>query len=438
MILPELFENRMNSMLCTEYEDFKEALSMEAPVSIRLNLQKTSVAAKLETVPWCDTGFYLEKRPLFTMDPLFHAGCYYVQEASSMFLEQAVKQHLRTENPLVLDLCAAPGGKSTHLAALLASLLNGKGLLVSNEIIRSRAWILAENLTKWGAPNVVVTNNDPKDFAAFNGLFDMIVIDVPCSGEGMFRKDPVALKEWSVHHVRLCAERQKRIVADSWPALNPGGLLIYSTCTYNREENEEIIAWICRELGAEPLEAPRRFLPHQTKGEGFCIAAVRKTGAQSANRKFDCKTTKAGSGRAFADRKNHLLHPEQFAIFPEQNRLLAIPEIHTAYYAYLNKQLKIISAGIVLGEPKGRDFIPAPELALSTDLAADTFPNWEVDKATALRYLRKEALQEIPTALHRGYLLIRYCQHPLGFVKNIGTRANNLYPHNWRIRVLST
>ena len=431
MQLPEIFITRTKALLGTGWPAFEQALQEEPPVSIRWNPAKYPFSppfACAEAVPWASHAYYLPVRPLFTMDPLFHAGCYYVQEASSMYLEPIIKKYI-SDPVKVLDICAAPGGKSTHLASLLPD----KSLLLANEVIRSRAFLLTENRCKWGNPCSIVTNNDPKDFSRLNGFFDVMLADVPCSGEGMFRKDPAALKEWSIHHVRFCAERQKRIVADSWPALRSGGLLIYSTCTYNREENEEMIAWICRELGAEVLEEPHRFLPHQTKGEGFCISAVRKTGASSANRPLDIKSTKNGTGRAFADRKIHLLHPEQFTIFPKQNRLVAIPEIHRNDYLYLNNYLKIISAGVVLGEEKGRDFIPAHELALSTALAADTFPKWETDKATALRYLRKEALQELPVDLPKGYLLITYDRRPLGFAKNIGTRANNLYPQDWRI-----
>ena len=434
MQLPQAFISRTKALLGVEWPLFEQALQEDPPVSIRWNpVKKTSPPPFVcdEAVPWASNACYLAARPSFTLDPLFHAGCYYVQEASSMYLEQIVKKHI-SEPVKMLDICAAPGGKSTQLASVLPE----GSLLVANEVIRSRASLLAENMAKWGNPCSIVTNNDPEDIGRLTGFFDVLLADVPCSGEGMFRKDPVALKEWSVNHVRFCAERQKRIVADSWPALNPGGLLIYSACTYNREENEDVIAWICRQLGAEQEEEPRRFLPHKTKGEGFFIAAVRKTGEQSAHRRLDYKVVKTGAERAFAERKNHLLHPEQFTLIPESSRLVAFPKIHAADYIYLKKQLKIRSAGIVLGEQKGRDFIPAHELALSTALAADTFPNWEVDKATALRYLRKESIQDVPAALPKGYLLITYFLLPLGFVKNIGVRANNLYPHDWRIRIL--
>jgi NOL1/NOP2/fmu family ribosome biogenesis protein len=276
----------------------------------------------------------------------------------------------------------------------------------------------------------VITNNDPADFGLLNNFFDVLAADVPCSGEGMFRKDPVALKEWSPGHVRLCAERQKRIIADTWPALTPCGLLIYSTCTYNREENEDTIEWICRELGAEVVESPHRFMPHKTKGEGFCITVLRKTGMPSDKRKPVRTAAKSSSLQTVP-----LLHPERFTIVQEHRQSVAFPVAYAADYLLLKKHLKILSAGVALGEQKGKDWIPAHDLAMSIELAADTFPVWEVDRPDALRYLRKEALQDIPAGLPKGYILITQDHHPLGFVKNIGTRANNLYPQEWRIRI---
>ncbi|MDR2805955.1 MAG: rRNA cytosine-C5-methyltransferase [Dysgonamonadaceae bacterium] len=435
MQLPEEFVIRTKALIENEWSAFEQSLQEEPPVSIRWNPDKEPSPypfACNEKVPWASHACYLASRPSFTLDPLFHAGCYYVQEASSMYLEQIVKKQL-AQPVKVLDLCAAPGGKSTQLLSVLPS----GSLVVANEAIRARASILVENLIKWGNPYTVVTHNDPAEIGALTDFFDVLVADVPCSGEGMFRKDPIALKEWSVNHVRLCSERQKRILADSWPALTLGGLLIYSTCTYNREENEENIEWICRTLGAELVETPRRFFPHQTKGEGFFIAAVRKTGAPLSNRKFDSKGTKVVpfAERAFAEQKNQLLHPEKFVAFAEQNRWIAFPSDYSADYLVLKQRLKILSAGIALGEQKGKDWIPEQALAMSVELAVDAFPVWEVNKTTALHYLRKEALQDVPSDLPKGAVLITYCRYPLGFVKNIGNRANNLYPLNWRIRM---
>ena len=379
MQLPQEFITRTKALLGTEWTAFELALQEETPVSIRWNPAKKPSPLSFdceEAVPWASNAYYLASRPSFTLDPLFHAGCYYVQEASSMYLEQIVQKYL--SGPVkALDLCAAPGGKSTQLAAVLP-----KGsLLVANEVIRSRASILVENLTKWGNPCSMVTNNDPAAIGHLDGFFDVVLADVPCSGEGMFRKDPTALKEWSVHHVRLCAERQKRIVADCWPALNPGGYLIYSTCTYNREENEGNIEWIAQKLGADILET-KRFWPHRSKGEGFFIAALRK---KSEDENIVVKNRTQFRTRETTSNANR----------PDNQ--------------------------------------PKHDWAMSIHPTVD-FPSWEVNKSTALNYLRREALTNCPSDLPKGYLLVTYKNHPLGFVKNIGNRANNLYPQEWRIR----
>ena len=283
MNLPAPFVAGMQQLLGNEtFSAFQEALQTDTPVSVRMNTAKCGRIPEAATpVAWCTSGYYLSKRPTFTFDPLFHAGGYYVQEASSMFVEQALRRWV--EGPVVmLDLCAAPGGKST----LARSVLPSGSLLVANEVMRNRSQVLAENLIKWGHPGVIVTQNDPADFTDLGPVFDVILTDVPCSGEGMFRKDPVAITEWSPENVDLCVQRQRRILRDIWPALKPGGILIYSTCTYNTHENEENVHWISRELGAEvlSLEVPDswsitgnllggefpvyRFLPHRTVGEG--------------------------------------------------------------------------------------------------------------------------------------------------------------------------
>ncbi|KAA6307840.1 Ribosomal RNA small subunit methyltransferase F, partial [termite gut metagenome] len=250
------FTKQMRTLLGDEdYDKFIRALQMPAPASVRFNTWKTDSLllsvfhSQLDKeIPWCSAGYYLKQRLTFTFDPLFHAGCYYVQEASSMFLEQAIRQYVQT--PVVmLDLCAAPGGKSTHVQSLLPE----GSLLVANEIIRSRSHVLAENLTKWGYLNLIVTNNDPADFTPLTDFFDVILADVPCSGEGMFRKNTEAINEWSLENVELCRRRQRRIISDIWTCLKPEGILIYSTCTYNTKENEENVQWMQQELGAEPL-----------------------------------------------------------------------------------------------------------------------------------------------------------------------------------------
>ena len=291
--LPPAFTERMQQLLGNESETFFQALVSESPTSIRLNPEKTANTdlpfSELlsRQVPWCSNGYYLKERPSFTSDPLLHGGAYYVQEASSMFL-QVVLQQITGDTPLrVLDLCAAPGGKST----LLANNLPKDSLLVSNEIIKSRASILKENIIKWGYDHIVVTNSDPNRFTGMKGAFDMILVDAPCSGEGMFRKDEKAIMEWSENNLRLCEERQKRILSDVWDALAPGGYLVYSTCTYNPGENEDILNWILTTFDASSVEIRHNFTaitpspsplhgyhfyPHKTSGEGLFMGVIQK------------------------------------------------------------------------------------------------------------------------------------------------------------------
>ena len=395
-----------------------------------------------DKVAWCDSGYYLHERPLFTADPLFHAGVYYVQEASSMFLQQAVKQHF-PEARTVLDLCAAPGGKST----LLSQALPESSILVSNEIIRSRAYILVENLIKWGNPNTVVTNNEPKDFASLPGFFDAIVVDAPCSGEGMFRKDPGAIQEWSEYNVKLCAERQSEILTSVWNALKNDGILVYSTCTYNREENEENVRWICNELGAELLtinlegntditesDFGYRFYQHKTKGEGFFLAVLQKKSFVSGTIKKKKDDKKCPKLKTKNDIKTFILsEPASWTIIPENNLVKAYDNKRLDDFLIINKQLKCMHSGLLLGEMKGSDFIPAACIALSKKLDKSSVEIVDVDYETAILFLRKEAIF-LPDS-SRGYLLISYKGQALGWVKNMGNRCNNLYPQEWRIRM---
>jgi 16S rRNA C967 or C1407 C5-methylase (RsmB/RsmF family)/NOL1/NOP2/fmu family ribosome biogenesis protein len=432
--IPDAFISRTQALLGSEWPAFESALKEESPVSIRLNPYKSSTEilnsfGKVEIVPWASQAYYLPYRPSFTFDPLFHAGCYYVQEASSMFLEQIIRKEI-SKPVKVLDLCAAPGGKSTQLVSVLPE----GSLLVANEIIRSRAHILTENLIKWGNPNIVITNNDPSAIGKSGACFDVIVADVPCSGEGMFRKDVEVINEWSPHAIRLCAERQKRIIAGVWPALKQDGLLIYSTCTYNKEENEDVILWICKELKAEIAILPHRFMPHQIKGEGFFIAAIRKKEGKRRRDEKDRKQEKRKRISIPPEIKNRFIDEDYFSVFADNNLLTIVPSLHSEDYLFLKNRLKIISAGTTLGETKGKDFVPAHALAMSVFLASSAFPKWELDKETALRYLRKEALQTTAGNLPKGYVLVTYLNSPLGFIKNIGIRANNLYPQEWRIR----
>jgi NOL1/NOP2/fmu family ribosome biogenesis protein len=316
---------------------------------------------------------------------------------------------------------------------------------------------LAENLIKWGHPEVVVTNNDPADFTDLIHLFDVILTDVPCSGEGMFRKDQVAVDEWSLENVDICWKRQRRILADIWPALKPGGILIYSTCTFNREEDEDNVAWIAKELGADVLSVPveetwgitgnltgkdfpvYRFLPHKTKGEGFFLAALRKhegeveTVTLRTEKKKKGKDTKQKPLTVPKEAKAWLEDSSEYSLAMKDTSVVAFPKAYESEYALLQQSLKVIHAGITLGEIKGKDLIPHHSLAMSTALASDAFPRAEVNYEQAISYLRKEGLI-LDADVPRGYVLLTYKDVPLGFVKNIGNRANNLYPQEWRIR----
>jgi len=399
----------------------------------------------MEKVPWSTQGFYLSKRPSFTFDPLFHAGTYYVQEASSMFLEQALRQTTDVARPLrVLDLCAAPGGKST----LIQSLLTEDSLLVSNEVIRSRAGILQENMTKWGGANVIVTNNDPRDLGQLENYFDVIVVDAPCSGSGLFRREPEAIEEWSPDNVQLCHQRQQRILADIWPALRKDGVLIYSTCSYSREEDEEILDWMVEELQAlscklqaEPawkiVESEGknggygyRFYPDRLKGEGFFIAAVRKQDGDT----FTYPQRRKPGPAKLSKKETEELHPwiverMPLFLFRHEDMVRALPAAAVEDLSFIKDHCYLKKAGVLLGRPSVKEFIPEHELALSTVINPQ-LPAIDLSGEEAIEYLRKE---DIRPAGGRGWSLVRYLGRNLGWVKVLPNRVNNYYPKEWRI-----
>ena len=450
MTLPPDFQRTMTNYLGKEeYAQLAEALSLPAPTSIRINPRKngqlSTLNSQLSPIPWCPDGFYLKERPSFTFDPLFHAGCYYVQEASSMFLAHILKQYVN-EPVVALDLCAAPGGKST----LALSELPQGSLLIANEVVRQRANILAENLIKWGNPNCMVTNNYAADFQAFGNTFDLIICDAPCSGEGMFRKDPDSIKEWSLDNVEVCWRRQRDIVQNIWHTLKDGGLFVYSTCTYNPLEDEENVAWIAQTLGAEVLschplpewgltERNTHFFPHRTKGEGFFVSVLRKTGKEQeasdiSRRKKDRGNKKEKKAAKIpAALSGWLTERQDFTILEAGDVFRAIPTAHMDLYQQAAQTLKLLHAGIELATPKGKNLQPYQSLAMSNNLNRAAFPLVEVDEQQAIAYLRTEALQ-LPPHVPVGYVLIAHQGHPLGFAKNIGNRANNLYPSEWKIR----
>ena len=453
----------MQRLLGDDYSAFAAAMQAPAPVSIRANPFKVSengsdLFPDAIPVPWCASGWYLPERPVFTLDPRFHAGAYYVQEASSMFLHEALRQTTDFSRPLrVLDLCAAPGGKST----LLASLLSADSLLVANEVVRQRAAVLRENIEKWGCSNTAVTSASADDFAALDDWFDVVVADAPCSGEGLFRKDPEAVREWSLPQVEVCAARQQNILAGAVAALKPGGVLVYSTCTYNQSENENNAAWLATTFALEPLtltipdtwgiqslSLPHntqfpipntcRFFPHRLRGEGFFIALFRKKEAPPSRDK-----RRSSGFRNIQPLAKNLIPEAQAWLRTEiemrffqtpSGDVLALPAHLEADYRMLDHVLKNKWFGTRIGQFKGRDFVPDHALALS-NAAAPTLPYAALSREQALLFLKKENFELPSGAPAKGWVLARYQDLNLGWLKVLPNRWNNYLPQERRIRM---
>jgi 16S rRNA C967 or C1407 C5-methylase (RsmB/RsmF family)/NOL1/NOP2/fmu family ribosome biogenesis protein len=443
---PVSFTERLKQQKYIDASQLLDALNRPSPVSIRLNPEKwKKTPAKPERVPWSEHGFYLESRPSFTMDPLFHSGCYYPQEASGMFLEEAFNQVVGDfEDLCVLDLCGAPGGKST----LLSTLIGDKGFLVANEVIRSRAGILAEVITKWGRGNTIVTNNDPTAFNKLNGYFNLILVDAPCSGEGMF-SDLSARSEWSPDNASLCSERQRRIIMDVWPSLKENGLLIYCTCTFNPAENEENIKWLSEKTGATSVKLDISkyegiqeiifksitgygFYPGKIKGEGLFLAVVRKPGNSNETMKQSYK--KIDNPLTVNDIKNagNLINTSLTNLFKHKDTIYEL-SLPLEDYQYLNNFLRIIKGGTALFKTRRDDIIPMHELALYCKMRKDAFPISELDYQQSISFLRKENI--ILKDSVKGWILLNFRGVNLGFAKNIGSRVNNYFPVDWRIRL---
>ena len=446
MFHPEFVE-RLKVQLCDEQTmEMIDALSAESVTSIRYNPIKTgNLNFKGKPVPWWPGGLYLDKRPLFTLDPHLHAGAYYVQEASSMFLGEAVRQ-VRPEGQFlkVLDLCGAPGGKATQLS----SILGDEGLLIANEVIRSRAKILAENITKWGTGNVIVTNNDPVDFSRLPGWFDMVIVDAPCSGEGMFRNS-IARQEWSPSNAELCSSRQRRILKDIWPAISNNGIMIYSTCTFNPEENEKNLAWLA---SGENCESVRlnisdewgimeiihkgiygyAFYPGRIAGDGFFISVMRKQEPQSGKRRIRPYRLPVLS---LSDSKvaNDWSSFGKERLFTHKDRIIGSAAVNEVVYHVISN-LSIVKPGTVIAIKKGNDYLPDHELALSVKMKPDAINTIQLDYNDAISYLRKDNLR-IDSGLP-GWILISFESSILGFAKNLVNRLNNYYPTEWRIRMV--
>lgn len=425
-----------------------DSLDTPAPVSVRFNPFKLAQPPQGRRVAWSRYGFYLDQRPQFTLDPLFHAGVYYVQEASSMFVEHIFREAVGDEGGLrILDLCAAPGGKTT----LLSTLAGLDSLVVANEVIRTRAMALSDNVKKWGLGNVVVTNNDPSHFNGFQDYFDVILVDAPCSGEGMFRKNPEARGEWSSANVALCAQRQRRILSEIWNSLKPGGLLIYTTCTFNRTENEENVEWLMREYDCEgvEIEVPEewgvvrdrvaagcdvfRFYPHRIEGEGFFAAAVRR-----ADAKVRTKTPRPRRNLFTDPPKQSLTELGRWVDQPEYMYFSQIGDDAYGYYRSMfpsvravSESLSAVYSGIEMGRLFHGKLRPEHPLALFHDLSRSKVPAVSLELEQALQYLRKN---DPETSLFtEGMNLVSYGDLPLGWLKRIGHRVNNMYPKELRI-----
>ena len=424
-------------------------------VAVRLNPFKKCEAPEGRPVAWNGYGRLLPERPVFTLDPCFHAGAYYVQDSSSMFVGYAFRKMLETfpkpsGRPVrVLDLCAAPGGKTTDLAASLREAFGDGFILVSNEVMKARVGILADNAAIWGDPNVVVTSDDPRAFQALPGYFDIIVTDVPCSGEGMFRKDEEAQRQWSEDNVALCEARQRRIIADVWPALAESGLMVYSTCTFNRFENDGNVSWIAEELGAEFLTEEDvlggmpgvlktkygySLVPGLVEGEGQYCAVVRKTSqcGYDSIRPAKSKPARNAKEQPLPKDMDRLFNVK--ALFRWKGETVtAVPEGIAAEVAAVESVMHTVAAGCAVGMVKGKTLVPDADLALSLMLAEDAYPSVEVDRQTALSYLHRDNVLFPDAPL--GYLLVRHQGLPLGFVKNLGNRCNSLHPQSRRIRM---
>lgn len=448
-LLPPALLDDLQQVPGFEQAAFIAAHQQPAPVSVRVHPLKGDLAFDtLPRVPWCASGRYLAERPVFTLDPAFHAGAYYVQEASSMFLGYLWESVIADRTGLrVLDLCGAPGGKST----LIASLLDEESLLISNEVIRARATILEENMTRWGYANTWVSSNDPREFGRrYPGYFDAMIVDAPCSGSGLFRKDAAAINEWSPDAVALCSARQQRILADVWPALKENGYLFYATCSYSPEEDEQILDWLADEYelaaltfalpedwGVVPVTSPKhqlsgyRFFPDKVKGEGFFIAVLQK---KEASASFYYPKYKTGHSKKAEEQAGHLLNNSQFAFIENDcKEFTAIRPYHQPDWHLLKEGLYLRKAGVLLGEMTHKDWVPAHDIALSIDRNPN-LPVIELSLEQALLYLKKEEVAW-PEDLKKGWYIVTYKGNGLGWIKALSNRVNNYLPKHWRIRM---
>lgn len=456
--LKEIFKKYMEEAIGHENASVAfSALEEPASVSVRLNPFKVSppLAEGAETVPWSPHGRYLTARPSFVLDPFFHGGAYYVQDSSSMFVGQMFRRILplvaegKSRPVRVLDLCAAPGGKTTDLAASLREAFGSGFVLVANEVVSQRASVLAHNAAIWGDPCIAVTSDDPSRFADMQGWFDIILADVPCSGEGMFRKDSLAREQWSEDNVRLCQGRQRRIAADVWPALAEGGVMIYSTCTFNRYENDDNVGWISDNLGAEiisrdlfPDGCPEGIMetgsgfslvPGFVRGEGQYCAALLKTSGDGRITSVKPQKSRFSLLQGNAARQVAEYFTEEVSVAGREGFVKALPAEVFRELLDLEGRLHVLSSGCAVGEFKKNALVPDPDLALSVIFRKDSYPQAELDLDGTLSFLQGNSpvLKGFPP----GVLTVCYRSLPLGFVKNLGNRCNSLFPRSRRIRL---
>lgn len=445
--IPSGFIEEMNLLLGEESSALIEAIDSLPSVSIRFNRKKVSDPQRTLSrfagfgpmeVEWCGSGFYLKSRPDFILDPLLHAGVYYVQEAASMVYESVMESILSEPSmqhpaPLkVLDLCGAPGGKTTAMLNVLSH-HDSDYVMVANEYERSRAGILRENLNKWGDPNVVVTSTSAASLGSIEGFFDIVAVDAPCSGEGMMRREPVARTQWSPRLVEQCSLLQQQILTDILPALKPGGWLIYSTCTFNSVENEENCRFLTEKCGLVPAGDPRRFMPHRQRCEGLFVAVFQRPEDDGSQR---FKTGKPAKSKSFvkAPEKDIFLSGRHDLVFAAiGDRIFALPKSVAEVFALLEShKIKPLSAGVEAGTMKGKLFIPSSRQVLSYLFDAGEIPVVELDREKAIDYIRRLPVV-LPADTPRGYVAVSHEGHPLGLVKNIGNRSNNLFPQEWRV-----
>lgn len=416
-----------------------DAFDQKPLTSVRLNLKKsTELDFDLgNKVSWIHNGYYLDQRPLFTLSPLFHMGCFYPQEAASMVIGQIVQSLDLPMNPVILDACAAPGGKST----VLLDIMDGKGVLIANEMNKHRSNVLAENCSKWGYDNVIVTQNETKYFSKLPSFFDLVLLDAPCSGEGMFRKDLNSRLEWSEANIEMCANRQKEIIENVIDTIKPGGYLLYSTCTLNSTENEEIVSSIIEnhafELQNLTIENTIKgnegignyFAPGCSPSEGLFVALLKKK-QENLSTARNKKTSQNINLKV--DKPIEIQLKENQMIFGFEKEIFAMSPFTFEIYNRLPHSLRIVKKGVALGYFAQKGFVPSHELAISHTID-NFYPRYEVNLLQARLFLHGDTFPINDAAI--GFVCLTYKEKSLGFIKNMGNRFNNLYPKEWRIKM---